>query len=75
MKINVEKPRRAVLDDGAEFRSNSLTLGIKSHYAPLKTPCFKAEMERFLGTLSASLLHGTPGTTSSDIFEKDGRGN
>ncbi len=75
MKINVKKSRRAVLNDGAEFRSDSLTQGIEIHYAPRKTPCLKADMERFPGTLNASLLHGTSGTTSSNIFEKDGRGN
>lgn len=80
MKINVEKSGRAALDDGAEFDSDSLkaacmALGIEIRYAPRKTPWFKGKIERFLGTLNASLLHGTPGTASSNIFEKDGRGN
>lgn len=64
------------MDNGAEFHSDSLeaaclTLGIEIHYAPRKSPWFKGKIERFLGTLNASLLHGAPGTTFSNIFEKD----
>ncbi|MCE4556413.1 Mu transposase C-terminal domain-containing protein [Roseateles cellulosilyticus] len=64
------------MDNGAEFHSDSLetaclTLGIEIHYAPRKTPWFKGKIERFLGTLNSSLLHGAPGTTFSNIFEKD----
>ena len=64
------------MDNGAEFHSDSLEaaclmLGIEIHYAPRKSPWFKGKIERFLGTLNASLLHGAPGTTFSNIFEKD----
>jgi len=68
--------RELVVDNGTEFHSSSLeaacwSLGIEIHYAPRKTGWFKAKIERFLGSMNRSIAHGTPGTTFSNIFEKD----
>lgn len=68
--------RELVVDNGMEFHSASLenacfSLGIELHYAPRKTPWFKGKIERFFGTLNSGVAHGNPGTTFSNIFEKD----
>jgi len=68
--------RELVVDNGAEFHSASLenacySLGIELHYSPRKTPWFKGKIERFLGTLNNAAAHGVPGTTFSNIFEKE----
>jgi putative transposase len=68
--------RELVVDNGPEFHSQNLenaclTLSIEIHYAPRKKPWFKGEIERFIKTLNAEIAHGNPGTTFSNIFEKD----
>lgn len=68
--------RELVVDNGQEFHSTSLenaclSLGIEIHYSARKTPWFKGKIERFLGTLNRAIAHGTPGTTFSNIFEKE----
>ena len=68
--------RELVVDNGREFHSNSLekvcyTLGTEIHYAPRKHAWFKGKVERFQGTLNRETAHGVPGTTFSNIFEKD----
>jgi putative transposase len=68
--------RELVVDNGAEFHSNSLelacfTLGIEIHYAPRKTGWFKAKIERFLGSANRGVAHGNPGTTFSNVLEKE----
>nr|WP_255539852.1 DDE-type integrase/transposase/recombinase [Polynucleobacter sp. 78F-HAINBA] len=68
--------RELVVDNGVEFHSASLenacyALGIEIHYSARKTPWFKGKIERFLGTLNSQVAHGNPGTTFSNIFEKD----
>lgn len=68
--------RELVVDNGTEFHSISLenacyTLGMEIHYSARKTPWFKGKIERFLGTLNRAIAHGTPGTTFSNIFEKE----
>lgn len=68
--------RELVVDNGAEFHSDSLenacySLGIEIHYSPRKKAWFKGKIERFLGTLNKSIAHGTPGTTFSNIFDKE----
>jgi len=68
--------RELVVDNGAEFHSTSLenacyTLGIEMHYSARKTAWFKGKIERFQGTLNRGVAHGTPGTTFSNIFEKE----
>ena len=65
-----------VVDNGLEFHSNSLenacySLGMEIHYAPRKVAWFKGKIERFQGTLNRAISHGNPGTTFSNIFEKD----
>jgi len=68
--------RELVVDNGLEFHSSGLenacySLGIELHYSARKTPWFKGKIERFLGTLNRAVAHGSPGTTFSNIFEKD----
>lgn len=68
--------RELVVDNGQEFHSSSLeniclSLGIEIHYSARKTPWFKGKIERFLGTLNRSIAHGTPGSTFSNIFDKE----
>jgi len=68
--------RELVVDNGAEFHSVSLenacfTLGIEMHYSARKTAWFKGKIERFQGTLNRAIAHGNPGTTFSNIFEKE----
>lgn len=68
--------RDLVVDNGQEFHSTSLenvcySLGIEIHYSARKTPWFKGKIERFQGTLNRAIAHGTPGTTFSNIFDKE----
>jgi len=68
--------RELVVDNGQEFHSTSLenacfSLGIEIHYSARKTPWYKGKIERFLGTLNRAIAHGAPGTTFSNIFEKE----
>lgn len=68
--------RELVVDNGVEFHSESLDnaclcLGIEIHYSARKTPWFKGKIERFLGTLNKEVAHGNPGTTFSNIIDKD----
>jgi putative transposase len=64
------------VDKGLEFHSDSLEkacfpFGIEIIYTPRKTPWFKGKIERFNRTINAGVSHGIPGTTFSNIFEKD----
>ena len=68
--------RELVVDNGAEFHSLSLenacySMGIEVHYSARKSPWFKGKIERFLGTLNSEIAHGNPGTTFSNIFDKE----
>lgn len=68
--------RELVVDNGQEFHSTSLenacfSLGIEIHYSARKSPWFKGKIERFLGTLNRAIAHGTPGSTFSNIFDKE----
>jgi putative transposase len=65
-----------VVDNGMEFHSKSLenacyTLGIELQYSPRRTPWFKPYVERLIGTLNRGVAHGTPGTSFSNILERD----
>lgn len=65
-----------MVDNGKEFHSEDfedacLQLGIVIQYAPVKTPWYKPSVERFFGTLNTGLLHQQPGTSFSNIFDKD----
>lgn len=68
-------PSVLVTDQGKEFIGDSLsdaceTLGIILEKAPIRTPEFKATVERGFGTLNTGLFHKIPGTTFSNIFQK-----
>jgi putative transposase len=68
--------RQLVVDGGQEFYSKSLeqvclSLGIEWCAAPRRQPWFKGKIERFFGTFNRGVAHGIPGTTFSNIFEKD----
>lgn len=69
-------PSEASVDNGLEFHGTgleqaALELGMEIHYSPRKTPWHKGKIERFLQTLNFEVAHGVPGTTFSNIFEKD----
>ena len=68
--------RQLVVDGGQEFYSKSLeqvclSLGIEWCAAPRREPWFKGKIERFFGTFNRGIAHGIPGTSFSNIFEKD----
>lgn len=68
--------RELAMDNALEFHSESLveacySLGIELHYAPRKKPWFKGKIERFQGTMNREVAHVAPGTTFSNIFERD----
>lgn len=69
-------PELAAVDNGSEFHGDgfedaSLQLGTIILYCPVKHPWFKAVVERYFRTLNQQLLHELPGTTFSNIFEKE----
>ena len=66
---------KLIVDNGREFHSNSLesaclALGIDLQYTPRKTPWWKGDVERVIGTINRGVAHGIPGTTFSNIFDK-----
>ena len=68
--------RQLVVDGGQEFYSTSLehvclSLGIEWCAAPRREPWFKGKIERFFGTFNRDIAHGMPGTSFSNIFERD----
>jgi putative transposase len=68
-------PYTLVIDNGKEFIGQDLEdacnlLGIILQYTPVKTPHFKAAVERMFGTLNTGLLHSLPGTTFSNIAQR-----
>ena len=69
-------PDVLVVDNGPEFHSEDLEdaclqLGTIILYNPVKHPWFKASSERFFGTENRRLLHQQPGTTFSNIFQRE----
>lgn len=69
-------PAELLVDNGSEFHSHSLeqaclNFGIEIHYAPRKTGAFKGKIERFQKTMNDGVARGVPGTTFSNIFEKE----
>lgn len=69
-------PELVVVDNakefhGANFKDACWQLGIEVDYSPPGRPWFRATVERWFGTLNKSLLHELPGTTFSNIFEKN----
>lgn len=64
------------VDNGLEFHSSSFekacySFGIEIEYMPRKKAWFKGKIERLNSTLNHSLSHGIPGTSFSNIFDKD----
>ena len=69
------KPDLIYVDNAAEFHSEALIRGcefhgIKIEYRPLGAPHFGGIVERVIGTLM-QLVHQIPGTTFSNIKEKE----
>jgi putative transposase len=65
-----------VVDNGAEFHSEALesacyTLGIDIEYCTRKSPWLKPHVERYFRSMNEGITHRTPGTTFSNIFDKD----
>ncbi len=64
-----------MIDNGKEFIGRDLEdacllLGIVLQQTPVKTPHFKAAVERMYGSLNTMLFHTLPGTTFSNIRER-----
>lgn len=69
-------PEMIVVDNGPEFHGEGfedacLQLGTVISYCPVRKPWFKPIVERYFGTLNRKLLHEMPGTTFSNIFERE----
>jgi putative transposase len=69
-------PELVVVDNPPEFHSShferaSLQIGTDIQYAKVLVPWYKGKLERFQGTLNHDLMHGNPGTTFSNILERD----
>ncbi len=64
-------PEVMLLDNGAEFRNQSLqlvagTYGVIIRYVAPRSPDEKPHIERFFGTLNTTFIHLMPGTTRSN---------
>ncbi len=69
-------PELVVVDNPPEFHSGHferacLQIGIDIQYAKVLVPWYKGKLERFQGTMNHDLMHGNPGTTFSNILERD----
>lgn len=67
-------PSSLVVDNGKEFIGHDLEdacllLGITLEYNPVRTPEFKAAIERHFKTCNG-LFHALPGTTFANIFQR-----
>jgi len=67
-------PRMLQVDNGADFRSNSLQLatqgnGITLEFCPVRLPNYKGAVERLYRTINAE-MHDLPGTTFSNTQER-----
>ena len=49
----------------------ALQIGIDIQYAKVLVPWYKGKLERFQGTINHDLMHGNPGTTFSNTWERD----
>ncbi|BBI69860.1 hypothetical protein PKHYL_40510 [Psychrobacter sp. KH172YL61] len=68
-------PQKIHVDNGADFRSNTLARsceihGINLEFRPVARPQFGGHIERLIGTFMKE-VHGINGTTFSNIKEKD----
>jgi putative transposase len=69
-------PELVVVDNPPEFHSvhferACLQTGADIQYAKVLVPWYKGKLERFQGTMNHDLMHGTPGTTFSNILDRD----
>lgn len=69
-------PELVVVDNPPEFHSTHferacLQIGADIQYSKVLVPWYKGKLERFQGTMNHDLLHGNPGTTFSNILERD----
>ena len=69
-------PELVVVDNPPEFHSSHferacLQVGTDIQYAKVLVPWYKGKLERFQGTMNHDLVHGNPGTTFSNILERD----
>lgn len=69
-------PRILHSDNGADFRSESLrrscsNYGIENRFRPVKRPKYGGHIERLIGRFMQA-VHGLPGTTFSNIQEREG---
>ena len=69
-------PELVVVDNPPEFHSSHferacLEIGTDIQYAKVLVPWYKGKIERFQGTLNHDLMQGNPGTTFSNILERD----
>lgn len=69
-------PELVVVDNPPEFHSTHferacLQIGTDIQYAKVLVPWYKGKLERFQGTMCHDLMHGNPGTTFSNILERD----
>jgi putative transposase len=67
-------PEWLVVDNAREFHGDDLQdaclqIGTGVQYSPVQHPNYRPSIERWFGTLNKR-LHGLPGTTFSNIFEK-----
>lgn len=68
-------PRTLVVDNGREFKGQSLedaclSLGIILQYTPKMTPQFKGSVERLFRTQNTGLFHTLEGTSFANIFAR-----
>lgn len=68
-------PATLVIDNGKEFIGRDLEeacllLGIVLQYTPVRTPQFKAGVERMFGSMNTMFFHTLPGTTFSNPAER-----
>jgi putative transposase len=69
-------PELVVVDNPPEFHSTHferacLQIGADIQYAKVLVPWYKGKLERFQGTMNRDLMHGKPGTTFSNILDRD----
>jgi putative transposase len=68
-------PSALIVDNGREFIGADLqdacfSLGIELDQMPVRTPYFKAAVERMFGTTNTGLFHTLPGTTFSNLGQR-----
>ena len=69
-------PETLVVDNAEHFHGKNFELacahiGTRVEYAPPRTPQYKASIEEWFGTQNRRLLHELPGTTFSNVLDRD----